>query len=78
MFYILKSPTSYRAYQTMLSMKHLHSIEAWLIDEKLAKFKKNWVAKDSKKGDFQKTAWVFASDDSTAASGLGVAGINQV
>ena len=34
-----------------------------MIGGKPAKFKKNWLAKDSKKGDFQKTAWVFASDD---------------
>ena len=30
----------------MLFVKYLHSIEAWLVGEKLAKFKKNRLAKD--------------------------------
>ena len=47
----------------MLFVKHLHIIEAWFVGGKPAKFKNNWLAKDSKKGDFQKTAWVFAIDD---------------
>ena len=48
-------------------MKYLHIIEVWFVGGKPAKFKKTWLAKDSKKGDFQKTAWVFASDDKAFA-----------